>query len=59
MCSLIYKASPKYIVMITSKSPKAMSTKAQTERKVDLAKKHKHPRLMRSLNSLKLEQRTF
>lgn len=59
MCSLIYNASPKYITMVTSKSPKVISAKAQRERKVDSDKNHKHPGLMGSSNCLKLEQGTF
>ena len=55
MHSLIYKASPKYVMMISSKSPEAISVKAQRERKADSDKDHKHPRLMGYLNPLKLE----
>lgn len=41
MHSLIYKASPKYVMMISSKSPEAISIEAQRERKADSDKDHK------------------
>ena len=43
--SLIYNASPKYVMMISSKSPEAISVKAQREESKD----HKMPKADRIL----------
>lgn len=50
--SLIYSASPKYVMMILVKSPEAILAKSQ-ERKVGANKDRKHPRRKGILNLLK------
>lgn len=54
MHSLIYSAGPKCVMMISSKSPEAISV-GERERKADSDKDHKHPRLTGPLNPPKLE----